>query len=630
MKFTNKNEAYLYLMFELYVLKNTAYSSKSIDHCIEQIKIAFEDHEQNPKIVATYLDNLLETASLPDEKKNYIYSLRDDLLKSDYQQSLIDRFENIIARRAESEFAVALLLHPTLAMMEAVGRISEEIMTIINNLSKDKETIDKILYAFTKNDFDVISLGAFEEKPSLDQVMLMLKQNSPNDLIEIMHIHFQFSRHILRNIPIKMAPREPIGQLATIIKEIWLGDPKEFFTAGLGEGGKYFRSYIANKWFCKSEFYTLEENRGRKGPIENNYYNKLSLLTPSKEYYEKGLPAHSSMWVPDAKNQQPDYSSRYVRALILNDAVYVSGPSGMTSLLLNQMELLGNFETIALKQLYLTASLAYIVGGGFHSIDEVLRPAAHRLDLVPGYEISLYDETIPPNYHVFIETMANIDLEILKLRELAWANLLNFFNRLYAPANYPNYVINHTVSFEPTATIENDQQALSIHRANLMDSTSTINNNNNNRDKKIDIFSLIRSDAQTKLMPINDDLREKFVHGIEHYIDDLNKYTTKKHKSSIHKLFKHKSLYQAKLNLVNNQIRMLKGFLIFLDSKGVTPAELNQKFNEIKTTFHNLTLEGYEHYHWHRRKDFDEHLNQLQNLLINHGLNQKNNFTNTL
>ncbi len=56
-----------------------------------------------------------------------------------------------------------------------------------------------------------------------------------------------------------------------------------------------------------------------------------------------------------------DMNSRTVLDYLENDAIYVTGPSGMTSLLLGQMEVLGNFETVALKRHYLSAAIAMLL-----------------------------------------------------------------------------------------------------------------------------------------------------------------------------------------------------------------------------------------------------------------------------
>lgn len=111
----------------------------------------------------------------------------------------------------------------------------------------------------------------------------------------------------------------------------------------------------------------------------------------------------------------------------------------MTSLLLTQMELLNNFDQISLKQNYLSAVVAYIVGGGFHSLHEVIGPAQYVLKIVPEYAIQPPDTkdgklAPPPNYYVFYHQQMTIDPEFAERRQMAWQRYLNFYEKIYLPA----------------------------------------------------------------------------------------------------------------------------------------------------------------------------------------------------
>lgn len=90
----------------------------------------------------------------------------------------------------------------------------------------------------------------------------------------------------------------------------------------------------------------------------------------------------------------------------------------------------------ALKQEYLAAVAAYIVGGGFHSLHEVIGPASYVLDLIPDYQVTVTDtKTLktapPPNYYAFYKLLTNNDPEFAEKREKSWQNYLAYFEKNY-------------------------------------------------------------------------------------------------------------------------------------------------------------------------------------------------------
>jgi len=439
-QFNSRPEAYLYAISWLNQLKVRYPDLLQINQCSEAIKIAFENHERDTQKVADYLADLIPFLSSPDRaalNKIINATLKCNSLK----QTAIRKFENPIGRRAESELFSLLLLKPTKAMMEVVGQVSNQILKAIEDLEKtDQQRYIYLLLRMLKQSSHVIACGAFENLPALETIKKILSENRPDQLVEIMHIHYKFSRDIYRDIPIHCAPvREPVGKLSEIIKETWPGDPKDFFTFAIsGEFNRVHRAYIADSKMYLGPLYRAENSRGRSGMLKLIFSNRLSLMLASQSEYEKDLPVLSSVWVPDCKGQDADFSSAYVKDLIENDAVYVAGFSGMASTLLGQMEILVNFEDVTLKKQYLTVIAAYIVGAGFHSLHEVIGPAEFTLNLVPGYKISIPNKNKlaePPNYNLFFDQQSQIDPEFNERREEAWARLIAFFDNVYRPRN---------------------------------------------------------------------------------------------------------------------------------------------------------------------------------------------------
>ncbi|WP_045105246.1 hypothetical protein [Legionella hackeliae] len=302
------------------------------------------------------------------------------------------------------------------------------------------------LSIFTQEDH-VIALGGYDNKdtPTVEGIKKTLMENNPEDLIQIMFIHFKFAQKIYRSVPIKTAPaREPVGKFADIVKEFWRGDPKEFFTKGIANGweGQSLRSCVADAKMYNSRLYTAWGNRGREGYMSSERTHQLGLMLNSQREYEVGFPTHRSQWATDCKNQGANLSSPYVVDLIENHAVYVAGPSGMTSMFLGQMEVVANFENEELKKNYLAAVASYIVGGGFHSLHEVIGPAQYTLNLVPDYNVSVPENgklALPPNYNQFFKQQAAIDPEFSARREAAWQRYLTYFNDSYAPKHIEGF-----------------------------------------------------------------------------------------------------------------------------------------------------------------------------------------------
>ena len=446
MHFKSRIEAYSSAIILLERIKKTILTDgniahKKIDECIRKIKTAIENHEKNPQVVAEYMKQLALEKSLPVESIKAIIGIKRDILASDYKQKTREKFENPLARRAESELPIILLQDPTKAMMESVKRVSYEIIKLIDDLGD--------IFDFYRRLFSeaahIISLGAFKTAPTAAEIKKILLENDPEKLPEIMHIHFKFAQNITRIMPLKHAPaRKPVGKLAEIVNKIWPGKPAEtFFSEGLAKHGE-MRSYITDTEIYSSKLFTAIPGRGRTGTFSQQLTNQTGLMLRGQEEYEINLTKYNFRWGADCKNQPADLNSQYVLDLVNNDAVYVAGPSGMTSLFLGQMEILANFESEVLKKNYLTAVVSYIVGGGFHSLHEVIGPAQFSLNLVPGYHVTPPVQGIlsaPPNYNQFFTQQAAIDPEFADRHKQSWDQYLQFFNDHHAVKHIPGFPV---------------------------------------------------------------------------------------------------------------------------------------------------------------------------------------------
>lgn len=442
MKFISKTEGYSYTLFllrnRLHAIQTKDLGDGSLERTITQavasVQRALENHEQDASLVARLLDPVI--LSLDSEGREIFLSVQKGLRESDYLQTAYEKLENPLARRAESELATLLLLNPTHAMMESVRRVSVEILKLIDdNLASMPDYFKNHMHSNAHE----IALGAFLSVPTLEQVRTLLTENDPKLLPEIMSLHFNFARFVVREEGVKYAPvRMPVGKLLDIAKELYPGNPLDFFTKGIVRKteGRWVRKYIPDTKISGSSLYMAPGMRGRCGYFNHRRTDQLGLMTWGQAEHEVGLPKHPSRWAADCKSQTANVNSQYVIDAIENDTVYVAGPSGMTSVLLGQMEILANFEHEDLKKNYLTAIVSYVVGGGFHSLHEVLGPAEWTLNLVPGYRVRPPQSgrlAPPPNYALFFEQQALIDAEFDLRRETAWQNYFAYFNTTYLP-----------------------------------------------------------------------------------------------------------------------------------------------------------------------------------------------------
>lgn len=144
MNFKSRTEAYSYAISLLTQLSkqhigvvsdktNTTFSL--FNACISNLKIAMENHEQDLKIIANFIEELISQGDILPNEEALLRELSFNILNSTYQQTIKEKFDNPLARRWESELAIILLCNPTEAMMQAVQEVSAQILCFIDQLS---------------------------------------------------------------------------------------------------------------------------------------------------------------------------------------------------------------------------------------------------------------------------------------------------------------------------------------------------------------------------------------------------------------------------------------------------------------------------------------------------------------
>lgn len=438
--FKSKVEAYIYALSTLEALKPSLgeHATKAIGVAIKQIRIAVENHEQNPKVVADILKNVAKLKQLESGSANKLHLLANIIEKASYKQTRQEKFENPLGRRFESQMQVELLQNPTDEMMASVKIMSNQISDLIGKPNNSENHCEQNhLRQFLENlkhNAHYIGFGGLDKKPSIKEVKEILASNKPEDLSTIMFIHFKFAQIVFREISSTLKPpvRPPVGELLNIVKSLgFKKNPKEFFSTLNRERV----GHISDTLFYGA---TLYKERGR-GQVDRTVLptKRMGLMRNSTGVYNEDMPEANQTWHPDVEYQEPNLKSPFVRDVVENDAVYVAGPSGMTSLFLGQMEVLANFETVAEKQAYLAAVSAYMIAGGFHSLHKVIGPAQHVLKLVPDYKVSVpkpNQTAEPPNYHAFYGMLEKNFPQYKQVRSQGWEKLISFFDKNLKPA----------------------------------------------------------------------------------------------------------------------------------------------------------------------------------------------------
>ncbi|AMQ26731.1 TPA: hypothetical protein KKX32_001159 [Legionella pneumophila] len=442
--FNSKPEAYTYFIFLLNQWQTNYMGDKreAIAKAIDSIKMAYENHEQDTSVVHKMLhglSHLLEQEHADELNALCLVPIKDSQSNAN----------NILPRRFESELACRLIESPTKSMMQAIDLVSQAIINLIEEYSKlDSKSSERAALNFFLQELEGadIEFGAFKKRPSLEEVIAVLKENNPKNFIQIQFISFMFARSVIGPFPLRNLPSfKPTGLFAQVLDKYLQDHPdlkeeEEGFSYQLiaaKNEAEEFRTFITKKLFYQDELYTQGENRGRQGPRKTHLKtNQLGLMKLDHSAHSRGLTViPEQTWCADAQAQEANQNSIYYKTALTNDCPYVTGPSGMTSIYMNMMLLLLNPQNIELIQAYSLGIIAYIVGAGFHSVNEILIPLVKCINLLPNYPSyeGLEYLTHPPLYHEYFKQIAQFDSDFIQLRDQVWAYYLNYFKSCYMP-----------------------------------------------------------------------------------------------------------------------------------------------------------------------------------------------------
>jgi hypothetical protein len=410
MKFQSKPEGYLYA---LYVLESIGAAisepkSESLVAAKADIRAAFESHHQDVGVVASIIKHLILTEpKLGEMHVKVLSALRDAILDSSYEQPLEAKLENMIGRHFESKMFVTLLSTPGPELMEAIKKMSDKIIQVLNHDSVSE--FQSLFLELLTEESHALAFGSFKYKPSYQEVERILKDNNPEHFDKIMFIQFKFARDIsreLHNIHFRFERAS--------LRNIEITDERMY----------------------ESDFY-LE--RGREGPIEILFTQQMGIHQRDASYACQSLPSHSSTWLADARAQKADLSSPFTLDLICNDTPYVAGVSGMTSMLIGTYLAFIEDSNPKDQQVYIAGIAAFIVSGGYHCLHEVLAPIAYCLakeNLLPDYPVSQSEHgkrADAPDYHVFFNLIEKLMPQFASVRESVWKEMLIFMSEDYLP-----------------------------------------------------------------------------------------------------------------------------------------------------------------------------------------------------
>jgi hypothetical protein len=385
-------ELYSYLFWKLTKLKQIPYVTQSVilDATIEKIKTRIINHTKLEKEECK-----LELMALEDLLGERLYQelVATLTISCKVSASVEKRWENPFYRNFESQLATSFLLSPTPAMLESTKAISEKIIVILkNNQSIEQKRIQTFLEKISLESKEQEAFGKLgHDDLSLEVVLDILKNNSPADFHHILLIHYSFARYLYRELDnVRTEETKPIllaGVYGDFLKEV--KDSLLTYNA-LENPSKELRSAFIDGRLRKAPFFKdWRMNRGR-GFFNTVSSCKMGLMLRKQRSSDLPELVAAQGWEPDALCQEPVFESPYVQETLANDLVYISGPSGMTTLLLGQAELLASLPSVKLKETYALCAAIFIVSGGLHAWHEVLTIAHDLLGYFPQYELGRY------------------------------------------------------------------------------------------------------------------------------------------------------------------------------------------------------------------------------------------------
>ena len=379
-----------------------------IKSIVSEVKVLFHNHEQKlASLVFILQQNLKQSPGISDNLKlalvDVINALQDDSLQRNFTKNTItkDDLHCQAGRIFESHLTVNMLLNPGENTLACVKKVSKNIIEYIK-LNSEKQTFKRFLDNLGPDEEDAegpcvpFGFGRFSHRPTIHNVIEVLQehQNFPR----IMAIHFMFMRDAY-------TPGKTDDCREEFVKNTeYKGDLGQYKSSNAESRGS-LTMFLLNHHNYAPHLY---KDRGR-GPFLMNRSNRLGICLTRHDRNE--FPTFETTWYPDCICQEAKLQSPYLQSLVRHDIPYVAGSSGMTSVVCTVMLLFGQFATYEEHQHYILAIMAFISGGGLHSIHEVLTVPHVRLGLLDSYRpfgeqagnyneffnLFPYDETVQGN-----------------------------------------------------------------------------------------------------------------------------------------------------------------------------------------------------------------------------------------
>lgn len=357
----------------------TAQDKLFIRSILPDLKNLFLNHEQSFVTLAFTLKHHLKQRSNISEPLKFFIShvletIQDSAFQSDFKKTKVSAkdLECQAARIFESNIATIMLQNPSKATWDCISTVSNNIIQFIE-LNYDEELFKTFLEHLGPELNDPhkpnlpLAFGRYSTTPNIKEVIATLKEQ--RNFARIMLIHFMLMRDVYCHF-------EPSLEIQNHVKNFdYKGSLKQFILENKETDiGSFFWGYSS---------FPLYFDRGR-GEFKPHNSQRLGICVDSKD--RENFPLFETTWNPDCICQEADLDSEYTQALIRCGIPYVAGPSGMTSLLSASMLFMGQFKSLEEHHHYILAIMSFIVGGGLHSIHEVLTVFHERLGLLNFYK----------------------------------------------------------------------------------------------------------------------------------------------------------------------------------------------------------------------------------------------------
>lgn len=484
----------------IYQLVDEPMVSESKDKLIEAIKISIEQHDDKSTLLYIIEQNSNST------DREFIQETIDAIKRSPLDIFSVKTInEHATLGAVDSFFPSELLINPTQKMIETRDKVSRSILATLKhyrnsgfkNQGRDvlkyfEEFARGMIFESHNTYPGVFSLAeinadlADDEKISIgkklteSQIMHVLDktikklESSNTSNYQIMAVHTQVADWLIKRVPLKIQDNNyslnnnPV--YARILQEYnnklgvnitinefmsMLRDPKTKFDQ--------VRSFVSDEMMYFSPLYQVEKSRGRGKADKSNLTTTLGVMRNDDLGMRQMLPQleNQTAWVDWTKCEfEPE--SKIVNSMTSNETPFIASYSGTTSLLLSLM-LSGNATTLAEQQSYLCSIIGYVSGVGFHSIHEILAPAAYCIDILPknAYPVDVPRNPTnyhPPQYNNFYKIMEQSDPELAERRKAAWSQLTDWYRQVYIIQHKPletEQMLEHALAYKVnTASFE--------------------------------------------------------------------------------------------------------------------------------------------------------------------------------